>query len=213
MKIITSFFTIFLLIFFNITAATSIEERPDILVKRISQEVLEAIKLEKNIQATNINNIISLIQKKILPYVDINRMTALAVGYYWREATLEQKKQLSTQFRQLLVYTYAGAISQINDYKIKYRPLNINLNDTDVEVNSQIIQSPGKSIQLNYRLEKQIDGWKMYDINIMGIWLVEAYKDIFKNEIIKSNIDGLIKTLTNKNKQLTEHLLYTTQRN
>ena len=152
--------------------------------------------------AGNINRIVALVEEKILPYVDSERMTALAAGRYWRQATPEQQKQLITEFRSLLIYTYSGALSQIRDQKIEYKPLRADPADTEVEVRSQVIQSRGEPIQLSYRLEKLSSGWKMYDVNVMGAWLVEAYKGTFNSEITKGGIDGLIKTLTEKNKQL-----------
>jgi len=183
-------------------SAASAQEAPDALVKRISEDVLNTAKSDKEIQAGNINRIVALVEEKILPYVDSERMTALAARRYWRQATPEQQKQLITEFRSLLIYTYSGALSQIRDQKIEYKPLRADPADTEVEVRSQVIQSRGEPIQLSYRLEKLSSGWKMYDVNVMGAWLVEAYKGTFNSEITKGGIDGLIKTLTEKNKQL-----------
>jgi phospholipid transport system substrate-binding protein len=183
-------------------SAASAQEAPDALVKRISEDVLNTAKSDKEIQAGNINRIVALVEEKILPYVDSERMTALAAGRYWRQATPEQQKQLMTEFRSLLIYTYSGALSQVRDQKIEYKPLRADPADTEVEVRSQVIQSRGEPIQLSYRLEKLSSGWKMYDVNVMGAWLVEAYKGTFNSEITKGGIDGLIKTLTDKNKQL-----------
>jgi|SRR5450830_309182 len=187
---------------FAFTATASAEEAPDMLVKRISEDVLNIAKADKDIQAGNVNRIVSLVQEKIVPYVDSDRMTSLAAGRYWRQATPEQQQQLTTQFRTLLIYTYAGALSQVRDQKIEYKPLRADPSDTDVEVRSQLVQSHGDPVQLSYRMEKLDAGWKMYDINVMGAWLVEAYKGTFSSEITKNGIDGLIKTLTDKNKQL-----------
>ncbi|WP_050476461.1 MlaC/ttg2D family ABC transporter substrate-binding protein [Herbaspirillum rhizosphaerae] len=183
-------------------SAASAQEAPDALVKRISEEVLNTAKTDKDIQAGNISRIVALVEEKILPYVDSERMTALAAGRYWRQATPEQQKQLVTEFRSLLIYTYSGALSQVRDQKIEYKPLRADPADTEVEVRSQVIQSRGEPIQLSYRLEKLATGWKMYDVNVMGAWLVEAYKGTFQSEITKGGIDGLIKSLSDKNKQL-----------
>ncbi|MFJ9532310.1 phospholipid-binding protein MlaC [Herbaspirillum sp. NPDC101396] len=182
--------------------AASAQEAPDALVKRISDDVINTAKSDKEIQAGNINRIVALVEEKILPYVDSERMTSLAAGRYWRQATPEQQKQLITEFRSLLIYTYSGALSQIRDQKIEYKPLRADPADTEVEVRSQVIQSRGEPIQLSYRLEKLSSGWKMYDVNVMGAWLVEAYKGTFNSEITKGGIDGLIKSLSDKNKQL-----------
>jgi phospholipid transport system substrate-binding protein len=183
-------------------STVSAQEAPDALVKRISDDVINTAKSDKEIQAGNINRIVALVEEKILPYVDSERMTSLAAGRYWRQATPEQQKQLITEFRSLLIYTYSGALSQIRDQKIEYKPLRADPADTEVEVRSQVIQSRGEPIQLSYRLEKLSSGWKMYDVNVMGAWLVEAYKGTFNSEITKGGIDGLIKSLSDKNKQL-----------
>ncbi|EJL88686.1 ABC-type transport system involved in resistance to organic solvents, auxiliary component [Herbaspirillum sp. CF444] len=183
-------------------SAASAQEAPDALVKRISEDVLNTAKSDKDIQAGNIGRIVALVEEKILPYVDSERMTALAAGRYWRQATPEQQKQLMTEFRSLLIYTYSGALSQVRDQKIEYKPLRADPADTEVEVRSQVIQSRGEPIQLSYRLEKLATGWKLYDVNVMGAWLVEAYKGTFQSEITKGGIDGLIKSLSDKNKQL-----------
>ena len=178
------------------------QEAPDVLVKRISDDVLNIAKTDKEIQSGNVNRIVALVQEKIVPYVDSDRMTALAAGRFWRQATPEQQQQLATQFRTLLIYTYAGALSQVRDQKIEYKPLRADPSDTEVEVRTQLLQSRGDPIQLSYRMEKLPSGWKMYDINVMGAWLVDAYKGTFSTEISKGGIDGLIKTLTDKNAQL-----------
>jgi phospholipid transport system substrate-binding protein len=186
----------------SFSSAVFAQEAPDALVKRISDEVLTIAKSDKDIQSGNVNRIVALVQEKIVPYVDSDRMTALAAGRFWRQATPEQQQQLATQFRTLLIYTYAGALSQVRDQKIEYKPLRADPNDTEVEVRTQLVQSRGDPIQLSYRMEKVSSGWKMYDINVMGAWLVDAYKGTFSNEISKGGIDGLIKTLTDKNTQL-----------
>lgn len=176
------------------------QEAPDALVKRISQEVIDNAKADKSIQGGNQQRILSLVEEKILPYIDFERMTALAAGRYWRDATPEQKKQLTDEFRSLLVYTYSGALSQVRDQKIDFKPLRGSPSDTEVEVRSQVIQPRGEPIQLNYRMEKIANGWKIYDVNVLGAWLVESYKGTFASEIGRSGIDGLIKVLAAKNK-------------
>lgn len=184
------------------TQCASAQEAPDVLVKRISQEVLDAAKTDKDILGGNYKRVLELVDAKILPHVDFQRMTALAAGRFWRDATPEQQKQLTNEFRTLLVYTYSGAISQIKDQKLEFKPLRADASDTEVEVHSQVVQPRGEPIQLNYRLEKLATGWKIYDVNVLGAWLVEAYKGSFASEINKAGIDGLIKTLVEKNKRL-----------
>lgn len=179
------------------------EEAPDALIKRISQEVLDTAKADKDIQSGSQKRILELVEAKILPHVDFQRMTALAAGRFWRQASPEQQKQLTDEFRRLLVYTYSGAIAQIRDQKLEFKPFRADPSDTEVEVRSQVLQPRGGDpIQLNYRLEKVPGGWKIYDLNVLGAWLVETYKGNFASEISKGGIDGLIKTLADKNKRL-----------
>lgn len=179
------------------------QEAPDALIKRISQDVLDSAKADKDIQSGNQKRILELVEAKILPHVDFQRMTALAAGRFWRQATPEQQKQLTDEFRTLLVRTYSGAIAQIRDQKLEFKPFRADPDDTEVEVRSQVLQPRGGDpIQLNYRLEKTPAGWKIYDLNVLGAWLVETYKGSFATEISKGGIDGLIKTLAEKNKRL-----------
>jgi phospholipid transport system substrate-binding protein len=182
---------------------TFAQEAPDALVKRISQEVLDIAKKDKEIQGGNQKRVLDLVETKILPYVDFQRMTALAAGRFWREGTPEQQKQLTNEFRSLLVYTYSGAISQIKDQEVEFKPLRMDPADTEVEVRSQVVQSRrGEPITLNYRLEKVASGWKIYDVNVLGAWLVETYKGNFAAEIGKTGFDGLIKKLAERNRSL-----------
>ena len=183
-------------------ASMAADEAPDALVKRLTQEILDTAKSDKDIQAGNQKRVYDLVENKVLPYIDFSRMTALAAGKSWRDATPEQQKQLTNEFRTLLVFTYSGAISQIKDQRVEFKPMRAAPEDTEVEVRSQVIQTRGEPIQLNYRLAKAAGGWKIYDINVLGAWLVETYKGTFTAEITKSGIDGLIKTLSEKNKKL-----------
>jgi phospholipid transport system substrate-binding protein len=183
------------------TAAAQAQEAPDALIKRISQDVLDTAKSDKNIQGGNQQRILALVEEKIIPYVDFERMTSMAMGPKWRDATDDQKKQLITQFRSLLVFTYSGALSQVRDQQIDFKPLRADPADTDVIVRSQVIQPRGEPIQLNYRVEKAGTSWKIYDVNVLGAWLVDSYKGTFTSEIGRSGIDGLIKVLSDKNKE------------
>lgn len=189
---------------FGAQAATAAApaEMPDALVKRISQDVIDTAKADKDIQAGNQRRVMDLVESKILPYVDFPRMTSLAAGRFWRDATPEQQKQLIAEFRTLLVYTYSGALSQIKNETVDFKPLRAAPSDTEVEVRSQVNVARGEPIMLNYRVEKTAAGWKIYDINVLGAWLVETYKGSFASEIGKSGIDGLIKVLSDKNKRL-----------
>ncbi|CAL63185.1 Toluene tolerance protein [Herminiimonas arsenicoxydans] len=190
------------LVAMTFAAHAAVQEAPDVLIKRISEEVMSIAKTDKDIQSGNPQRIQQIVDEKILPNVDFQRMTALAAGRHWREATPEQQKQLTTEFRSLLMYTYSGAISQIRDQKLEYRPLRADPTDTEVIVNTQVIQPRGEPLQLSYRLAKSPAGWKIYDVNVLGAWLVETYKGSFAAEISKSGIEGLIKTLVEKNKKL-----------
>lgn len=188
--------------FFGGPASAGAQEPPDVLVKRISQEVLDAAKTDKDIQGGNQKRVLELVEAKVLPYVNFQHMTSLAAGRFWREATPEQQKALTSEFRALLVYTYSGAISQIRDQKLEFKPMTGDPADDDVVVRSQVTRGGGEPIQLNYRLEKLPVGWRIYDVNVLGAWLVETYKGNFAAEIGRGGIDGLIKTLSDKNKQL-----------
>jgi phospholipid transport system substrate-binding protein len=181
--------------------SASAQEAPDALVKRISQEVLDAAKSDKAIQAGNEREIQGLVESKILPHVNFEHMTSLAMGPDWRKATPEQQKKLVAEFRALLVHTYAGALTQIKDQQVKMKPMRP-IDGDDAEVRTEITQPRGEPIQLYYRLEKRADGWTIYDISILGAWLVETYKGSFGSEISRSGIDGLIKMLEEKNKAI-----------
>jgi phospholipid transport system substrate-binding protein len=185
-------------------AVAKADEAPDVLMKRISMEVLDAVKADKAIQAGNHKRIVELVDAKILPYVNFQRMTSLAAGRFWRDAMPEQQKRLADEFRDLLIFSYSGALSQVKDQKLEFKPLRADAGDTEVEVRSQVIQARGEPIQLNYRLEKSGNSWKIYDINILGAWLVETYKGNFAAEIGKTGIDGLIKALAERNKKLAD---------
>jgi phospholipid transport system substrate-binding protein len=192
------------LMFVPVAANAQALEAPDALIKRISNEVIDAVKADPEIQAGNHKKVVAFVDAKILPHVNFQRMTSLAAGKYWREATDEQKKQLINEFRELLIYSYSGALSQVKNQKLVFKPLRADAADTEVEVRSEVIQGRGEPIQLNYRVEKTDKGWKIYDINILGAWLVETYKGNFNAEISKGGMDGLIKSLAERNKKLAE---------
>ena len=185
-----------------LSAAHAESEAPDDLIKRVSLEVLEIAKTDKQIQAGNQQRIMDVVQAKVIPYVDFQRMTTMAVGRFWREATPEQQAALTTEFRTLLIYTYSGAVTQIRNQRLDFKPMRGDMKEGEVEVRSMVLQARGEPIQLNYRLEKTSTGWKIYDVNILGAWLVETYKGSFATEIGKGGIDGLIKTLSERNKRL-----------
>jgi phospholipid transport system substrate-binding protein len=179
------------------TAAT-----PDAMVRDLSNEVLGAIKADKALKSGDTARVQKLVDEKILPYVDFEKMTRLAVGRGWRQATPEQRAALTREFRTLLVRTYSGALSQVTDHQVQLRPFRAQPNESDVMVRTNIVASRGDPIQLDYRLEKTSAGWKIYDVNILGVWLVENYKSQFASEINANGVEGLIKSLTERNREL-----------
>lgn len=172
---------------------------PDGLIRQISTEVIDTVKSDKAIQAGDVGKIITLVDTKVMPNVNFQRMTASAVGRNWRTATPEQQKQLQDEFKTLLVRTYAGALTQVKDQTINLKPLRAGADDTEVVVRTEV-KGKGEPIQLDYRLEKSATGWKIYDVNVLGVWLVEQYKNSFAQEINASGVDGLIAKLAEKNK-------------
>jgi len=185
-----------------VAAPAAAAEAPDVLVKRISNEVIDSVKGDKDIQGGNRAKIMELVNAKILPYVDAEKMTQQAAGRHWRAATPEQKQKLTKEFRDLLVYTYAGALSTIKNETVEFKPMRGAPTDTDVEVRSQVNVSRGEPITLNYRLSNEKGSWKIYDVNVLGAWLVQTYTSTFNSEIGKTGIDGLIKRLADRNAQL-----------
>lgn len=177
-------------------------EAPDALLKRLSAEILDTIKNDKELQKGNTSRVREVVKNKVLPYVDFERTTALAVGRSWRVATPEQRKQLTEAFHDLLIYTYSGGLSLVGEQKLVFKPLRADPADTHVEVHSHVIQPGREPLQLSYRLEKKPEGWKVYDIGVLGAWLTETYKNTFATEINRNGIDGLIRLLSEKNRQL-----------
>lgn len=179
------------------------QEAPDVLVRRITQEVMETAETDKEIKSGNRKRVHELVETRILPHVDFKRTTSMTVGRYWREATAQQQQQLTDEFRALLIHTYAGALSQIGDQKLEFKPMRADPADPEVEVRFQVVPARGGDpIQISYRLYKAPDGWKVYDVNLLGAWLVETYKGNFSAEIGRSGIDGLIRALSEKNRKL-----------
>ena len=182
-----------------LTSAWASVEAPDVMVKRISSEVMDLVKADPLIQQGDVARIINLVDTKIMPHVNFSRMTASAVGRFWRQATPEQQQRLQEEFKTLLVRTYAGALGEVKDQTLSFRPLRARAEDTEVVVRSEV-RGRGEPVQLDYRLEKTPDGWKIYDLNVLGIWLVETYRSQFAQEINAKGIDGLIAALAQRNK-------------
>ena len=192
------------LIAFGIGASAHAQSMaPDALVKKVTEDVLSTVKTDPDIKSGNISKIQSLVESKVLPYVNFQKMTASAVGRNWAQATPDQQKQVTDQFRQLLIYTYSGALTDVSDQKVEYRPFRADPADTVVQVDTRIVNPRGgEPIQLNYKLEKTSAEWKIVDVNVLGVWLVENYRNSFQQEVSRGGIDGLLKSLTTKNQQL-----------
>ncbi|MDQ2735730.1 MAG: ABC transporter substrate-binding protein [Pseudomonadota bacterium] len=173
---------------------------PDALIKEVSTDVLNAVKADKSIQSGDVRKVIVLVDQKVLPHVNFQRMTASAVGRYWRQATPDQQQRLEAEFKLLLVRTYSGALAQVSqEQTVDLKPMRSSPADTEVVVRTEI-RGKGDPIQLDYRLEKAGDSWKIYDVNVLGVWLVENYRNSFAQEIGANGIEGLIGKLAEKNK-------------
>ena len=184
----------------SVAAATALAQTtPDALIKQVSTEVIDTIKADKSLQSGDVSKIISLVDTKVMPHVNFQRMTASAVGRNWRTATPEQQKRLQEEFKTLLVRTYAGALTQVKDQTVQLKPMRAAAEDTEVVVRTEV-KGKGEPIQLDYRLEKADAGWKIYDVNVLGVWLVEQYRGQFSQDISSGGIDGLITKLTERNK-------------
>ena len=182
--------------------ALAADEAPDVFIKRLSDEVMNSIKSDQKIKGGDTNRILELVDTKIMPNVDFPRMAAAAVGPAWRKATPEQRKRLEEEFKLLLVRTYSGALAQVNDQTITVRPLRSSPSDPEVVVRTEI-RGRGDPIQLDYRLEKtpgQGAGWKIYNLNVLGVWMVETYRNQFAEVANSKGIDGLIAAIAERNK-------------
>nr|WP_295773426.1 ABC transporter substrate-binding protein [Rhodoferax sp.] len=198
---------IFVLLVIGVAAVTAptayaADEAPDELIKRLLSDVLDTIKHDKAMKAGDTAKLVALVDSRIMPNVDFPRMTASVVGPTWRQATAEQQKRLQEEFKILLVHAYAGAFAQLKDQTITMKPLKGAAEDKEVLVRSEI-KGSGEIVQLDYRLEKtpgQGAGWQIFNLSVQGVWLVETYRSQFAQEIYAKGIDGLIETLSERNK-------------
>jgi phospholipid transport system substrate-binding protein len=174
------------------------DEAPDVLIKRISNDVMASVNSDAAIQQGNVQRVMDLVNTRVMPHVNFQRMTASAVGRHWRGATPEQQQRLQAEFKTLLVRTYAGALGELKGKTFHFRPMRSQAADTEVVVRSEV-RGRGEPIQLDYRLEKTPQGWKVYDLNVLGVWLGETYRTQFAQEITKSGVDGLIAFLAQRN--------------
>ena len=192
--------TLLLLPFVLFASPVHAQEAPDALVKRVAEETLSAIRADKDLQAGNPAKVKQLIESKLLPHFDTARMTALAMGRNWRAATPEQQKRLIEEFQTLLIRTYSNALTNYRDNTMNYKPLRMNPGDTEVVVRTEVKRSGQAPVQIDYSMEKTPEGWKAYDVVVAGVSLVTNYRDEFNDVIKSSGVDGLIKTLADKNK-------------
>lgn len=184
--------------------AAAAELAPDALAKSVTDEVLEAVRADKDLQNGNSQKVLQLVEAKVLPHFNFTRMTQLAMGKNWRQAQPEQQKAVVSEFRTLLVRTYTAAFSGYKNQTVDYRPLKLAPTDSDVTVKSVISQPGGQPIAVDYSMEKTAQGWKVYDVKIEGISLVDNYRSTFNAEIQKNGVDGLIKALAAKNKSFSQ---------
>lgn len=185
------------------SAATNVKA-PDVLVKDVTNEVLEIVRADKAIQSGDTQRVIELVNAKVLPHFDFRRMTMLAVGRDWRQATPEQQDRLTEAFRTLLVRTYSNALTQYRDQRIEFRPSRFASADTRVQIRTEVIQTGAQPVGIDYMLEKRDQGWKVFDVIVAGVSLVTNYRSSFGQEISRGGIDGLIKSLEERNRSLAE---------
>lgn len=193
--------TVFLGLLMIVPMAFAQEDSPDGMIQGVTEEVLSIVRQDKEIQGGNTQKAISLVEAKVLPHFNFQRMTALAVGRDWSKANAEQKKRLAEEFKTLLVRTYSNALTGYRNQTIRYRPTRMQAGATDAVVKSEIVQPGNKPIQLQYSVEKQGEGWKVYDVVVAGVSLVSNYRSTFNQEVSANGIDGLIRMLVEKNKQ------------
>jgi phospholipid transport system substrate-binding protein len=176
------------------------QEAPDALVKRVAEETLNTLRADKDLQSGNPAKVKQLIESRLVPHFDTGRMTALAMGRNWRAATAEQQKQLTEQFQSLLIRTYSNALTNYRDNTMNYKPLRMNAGDTEVVVRTEVTRPGQAPVPIDYSMEKTPEGWKAYDVVVAGVSLVTNYRDEFNDVVKSSGVDGLIKTLADKNK-------------
>ncbi len=206
----SSLLAVWLLGFAGFSAAQDLA--PDVLVKNVTLEVIDLIARDKDIKAGDQKKVIDLIEAKVLPHFNFPGMTAMAVGQSWKQANAEQKKRLTEEFKTLLVRTYASALAAYGDQKFEFRPLRSKPTDTDVTVNVRVVQPGAQPVTLDYDMEKTAGGWKVYNVYVASVSLVQNYRTDFANQVRDGGIDGLIKTLQSKNKSLDQRAAAATEK-
>lgn len=195
-------FSLFFAFVVSSLSAFAQEDSPDAMIKKVTDDVLTIVRQDKDIQSGNTKKAIELVELKVLPNFNFQRMTSLALGRDWNKATPEQKKRLADEFKTLLVRTYSNALTGYKEQTIRYKPTKMQSGETDVLVRTEVVQPGSKPIQLDYSMEKQADGWKVYDVIVAGVSLVTNYRDTFAQEVRANGIDGLVQMIASKNKQL-----------
>lgn len=196
-KQITSWLVVSIFSLSSVLALAQSTKAPDALIKELSTDVLDAVKADKSIKQGDVQKVIALVDAKVMPFVNFQRMTSSAVGRYWRQATPEQQKRLQEEFKILLVRTYSGALAQVQDQSVEIKPMR-GVIAKEVVVRTEI-KGRGDPVQLDYRLEQVGGSWRIYDVNVLGVWLVENYRNSFAQEIGANGIDGLIAKLVERN--------------
>ena len=184
---------------FAATAPARAETAPEELIRQLSTEVIDAVKADKAIQAGDVSRIVALVDAKVMPHVNFQLMTRAAVGHRWNDASPEQQKRLQEEFKVLLVRSYAGALTQVKNQTVEVKPPTLKLSETQVEVRTLIVGGP-EAQPLGYRLENSTGKWKIYNVNVLGSWLVDNYRSFFAQRISAGGIDGLIDFLVERNK-------------
>lgn len=180
---------------------------PDGLIQSVTKDLLSVVRTDPRLQRGDVARVNALVDERVMPVVDFQKMTALTVGIHWRRASPAQQEQLLSAFRELLVFTYADALRQVQDATVQMRPARYAPEDQDVIVRTLLLRTGKEPIQLDYRLHKGADGWKIYDFNVLGLWLVENYRNQFSQMVSSKGIDGLISALQAKNKALRQSSL------
>jgi phospholipid transport system substrate-binding protein len=186
------------------TSAAWAEAPPDVLARNTTIEVLRIVSQDKDIKGGDKSKIYQLVETKVLPHFDFKEMAQLAVGRNWSKATSDQQQSIIDEFRRLLVRTYAGAISSVSEYKIDFKPLHMRPDDTDVTVSTEVLKPGSPPITIDYRMDKQPEGWKVYDVLVDSVSLVTVYRNSFNSEVRRGGIDGLIAALSRRNQRNAE---------
>jgi phospholipid transport system substrate-binding protein len=189
------------LLFLSVPAFAQ-EDSPDALIRKVTEDVLNIVRQDKDIRNGNTRKVIDLVETKVLPFFNFQRMTALAMGRDWNKASADQKKRLVKEFETLLVRTYSNALTGYRDQTIRYKPTKVQAGETDVLVRTEVVQPGSKPIQIDYSMEKEGSGWKVFDVIVAGVSLVTNYRDTFNQEVRANGVDGLIQMLSTKNAKM-----------